>query len=77
MNRRTFLTSASVATTSLAGCLGGTAETDSSSGIESSSGQSLESHPAATNLAAQPRLGNLDTTQHTIIAFKDPSCSRC
>ena len=80
MNRRTFLASTGATTMVLTGCLGGNNETNSSSDTASSSssgGQSINSHPAASNLAAQPRLGNLDESQHTIIAFKDPSCPRC
>lgn len=77
MNRRAFLVSAGGTTTVLAGCLGGGSETDSSSGTTDAGGQSIKSHPAAANLAAQPTLGSPDTAQHTIIAFKDPSCSRC
>lgn len=77
MNRRTFLASTGVTTTVLAGCLGGGSETGSSSGAAESGGQSIESHPAAANLDSQPRLGSLDEAQHTIVAFKDPSCPRC
>jgi len=47
----------------------GTATTTDGSG-----GSSID-HPAAAGLAAQPRLGDLDG--HAIIAFEDPSCSRC
>jgi protein-disulfide isomerase len=62
----------------LTGCLSGNNEANSSNDTASSSGgQSINSHPAASNLAAQPRLGDLDESQHTIIAFKDPSCPRC
>jgi len=62
----------------LTGCLSGNNEANSSNDTAGSSGgQSINSHPAASNLAAQPRLGDLDESQHTIIAFKDPSCPRC
>lgn len=77
MNRRAFLASAGAITTVLAGCLGGGGGTESSNGATEGTGQSIESHPAAVNLASQPRLGSLDESQHTIIAFKDPSCPRC
>jgi protein-disulfide isomerase len=78
MDRRTFLASTGATTTAFAGCLGGEGETESPSGAAETSGsQSIESHPAAANLASQPRLGSLDEAQHTIIAFKDPSCPRC
>lgn len=63
--------------TLLGGCLSGDSETDSSSGAETSGSQSVNSHPAAANITAQPQLGSLDTAHHTIIAFKDPSCPRC
>ncbi|ERG96641.1 thioredoxin domain-containing protein [Haloquadratum walsbyi] len=78
MDRRVFLASTGATMVSLTGCIGGNNETGSPDGpTDSSSGQSIDSHPGATNLAAQPRLGNLDESQHTIIAFKDPSCPRC
>ena len=78
MNRRTFLASTGATTMFLTGCLDGNNETNSSSSPTGSSGnQSINSHPAASNLAAQPQLGDLDESQHTIIAFKDPSCTRC
>lgn len=38
-------------------------------------GQSIETHPAAADLAAQPRLGDLGG--HVVLAFSDPSCPRC
>nr|WP_276657427.1 thioredoxin domain-containing protein [Haloquadratum walsbyi] len=78
MNRRTFITSTGATTMFLTGCLSGNNEANSSNDTAGSSGgQSINSHPAASNLAAQPRLGDLDESQHTIIAFKDPSCPRC
>lgn len=53
---------------SLSGCLGG----------DSDDGETLDSHPAAADLSAQPRLGpNPGDGSATLIAFEDPSCSRC
>lgn len=77
MNRRMYLASTGATAILLGGCLGGDSATDLSSGAETSGGLPLPSHPAAANINAQPRLGSLDTAQHTIIAFKDPSCPRC
>lgn len=43
-----------------------------------SSSQSLADHPAAANLDAQPSLGpDPFDAPATIIAFEDPSCTRC
>jgi hypothetical protein len=38
-------------------------------------GTSVTDHPAAAGLADQPRRGDLEG--HVILAFEDPSCSRC
>ena len=69
MDRRRFLTLAGVGVAgSLAGCGG-------SGGSGGGGGQSIEDHPAAANLAAQPRRGTLDG--HVVLAFEDPSCDLC
>ena len=58
-----------VALAALAGCLGGG---------DGSGGQSIDTHPAAPDLADQPRLGaDPADAEATIIAFEDPSCTRC
>jgi protein-disulfide isomerase len=86
--RRQFVATAGLAgLAGVAGCLGGgsgsTADenggTDTGaggSGTGTSEGQSLDSHPAARALDAQPQLGPADATA-TIVAFEDPSCPRC
>ena len=64
MNRRRVLTLAGAGIVgSLAGCGGDTG------------GQSIDDHPAAANLDAQPRRGDLDG--HVVLAFEDPSCTQC
>lgn len=64
MDRRRFLALAGAGVVGgLAGCGGG------------SGGQSIEDHPAAAGLDAQPRRGSLDG--HVVLAFEDPSCSMC
>jgi len=64
MNRRRVLTLAGAGIVgSLAGCGG------------SETGQSVDDHPAAADLDAQPRRGDLDG--HVVLAFEDPSCSTC
>ena len=65
--RRAVLAAGIGAAVGLAGCSGGGDEE-----------RSLESHPAATNLSDQPTLGPdpLDADA-TVIAFEDPSCTRC
>jgi len=66
MNRRRVLTLAGAGIVgSLAGCGG-------SGGEE---GQPIEEHPAAAGLEALPRQGELGG--HVVLAFEDPSCSRC
>jgi protein-disulfide isomerase len=65
MDRRRFLALAGAGVVGgLAGCGGG-----------GSGGQSIEDHPAAAGLDAQPRRGSLDG--HVVLAFEDPSCSMC
>jgi protein-disulfide isomerase len=74
MDRRRFLRTAGLgATATLAGCLGGLTGGDGADGTPS--GTPLEEHPAAADLEAQPRRGDLDS--HVVLAFEDPSCSRC
>jgi len=79
MDRRGFLTSLGVGTAAtLAGCAG--SDTGGSGGAASATttttgGQSVTDHPAAAGLADQPRKGDLGG--HVIIAFEDPSCTRC
>lgn len=92
MDRRRFLASAAGgAVFASAGCLsvldgddGGGTVTGSYAGVEDgtvvgSSGQepgpNVPDHAAAAGVLSQPRIGNFD--RHTIIAFEDPSCSRC
>lgn len=70
MDRRTFLVACGCAGATLAGCQGQNPNGDG--------GQSLSDHAAARNLDAQPRRGP-DPTEATgvIVAFEDPSCTRC
>ncbi|EMA17328.1 DSBA-like thioredoxin domain-containing protein [Haloarcula amylolytica JCM 13557] len=42
---------------------------------EADSAESVDSHPAAADLDAQPRRGELGG--HVILAFEDPSCPTC
>lgn len=72
MKRRELLGSIGVAASAVvSGCSG----LDSSSGQQ---GQQLEAHPASTGLGSQPVFGTpRKETDATIIAFEDPSCSRC
>lgn len=70
MNRRRFLlTAGASATVGLAGCGG--------NGNASGDGEwtTVEEHPAAADLAAQPHLGPLDG--HVVLAFEDPACPNC
>lgn len=74
----------------IAGCLGDAQDADagangadtgepaSGDGRDAADGQRLATHPAAAHLDAQPRRGP-DPTEATatIIAFEDPSCTRC
>ena len=67
MHRRRVLTLAGAGVVgSLAGCGG-------SGG--SNGGQSIDDHPAAAGLDGLPRRGDLGG--HVVLAFEDPSCSRC
>jgi len=65
MNRRRFLTLSGAGTVGvLAGCRG-----------QDVSGESVTDHPAAANIEAQPRRGELGG--HVVLAFEDPSCPTC
>lgn len=85
MNRRGFLgvgsTLATAASLGLAGCAGdGGATTGSPTGDATTTGaaETLETHPAASELAAQPALGpEPGAASGTIVAFEDPSCTTC
>lgn len=69
--RRRVLSSGVAALAALAGCTGG-------SGDSEGTGQSLADHPAGAAIAAQPRLGpELDDAPAVLVAFEDPSCPRC
>jgi protein-disulfide isomerase len=77
VNRRTFLaTAAASAGVGLAGCLGGGAE--STATAAGGGGSDLQTHDATTGLADQPSLGPAPgEATGTIVAFEDPSCTRC
>ncbi|WP_135304298.1 DsbA family protein [Haloarcula amylovorans] len=65
MQRRRFLALSGAGFASgFAGCGGSEA-----------TGESIEDHPAAAGLDAQPRQGDLDG--HVVLTFEDPSCERC
>jgi len=65
MNRRRFLTLSGVGVVgAVAGC--------SSDG---DTNESIDDHPAAADLEAQPRRGELGG--HVVLAFEDPSCPTC
>jgi len=92
MDRRHFL--ALGATATIAGCLGGRDGSGSSGEGTGSGGgtdtgtaeptettaasETLDTHPAARDLASQPMLGP-DPTEAAgvVVAFEDPSCPRC
>jgi protein-disulfide isomerase len=82
--RRQIVATAGLAVAGIAGCTGraGDTSTDDSTttgdgeDATTGAGQSLADHPAARELGAQPTLGPADATA-TIVAFEDPSCSRC
>jgi len=65
MNRRRFLT------LSGAGVVGAVAGCSS----DADTGESIDDHPAAADLEAQPRRGELGG--HVVLAFEDPSCPTC
>lgn len=91
--RRRFLgTVAGATTVGVTGCLsggqgsgGGASAADESdesagegSGDSNGDGNTLDTHPAATALDGQPRLGPPPgEAAGTIVAFEDPSCHRC
>ncbi|WP_336336909.1 DsbA family protein [Haloarcula brevis] len=65
MNRRRFLTLSGVGVVgAVAGCSG-----------DAGTGESIDDHPAAAGLDAQPRRGELGG--HVVLAFEDPSCPTC
>jgi protein-disulfide isomerase len=82
--RRQVVAAAGLAIAGIAGCTGraddtgtdGGATTGDGEGTTTDAGQSLGDHPAARDLGVQPTLGSADATA-TIVAFEDPSCSRC
>jgi protein-disulfide isomerase len=61
----------------------GRGETDATDGTAGGSGGAtpagtpVRDHPAAAGLDDQPRLGELGDDRHVLIAFEDPSCTRC
>lgn len=65
MNRRRFLSLTG------AGVVGGLAGCSESA----TTGDSISDHPAAADLDAQPRRGELGG--HVVLAFEDPSCPTC
>lgn len=81
MDRRTFLGGAVAGMGLLAGCAGGGGATTQGerAPLTDSSGRTpgpnVPDHDATAGIAAQPRLGNFEG--HTIVAFEDPSCTRC
>ena len=44
-------------------------------GGSEASGESIDDHPAAAGLSGEPRQGELGG--HVVLAFEDPSCTRC
>jgi protein-disulfide isomerase len=89
MKRRSFLLASVSAGVALAGCAGnsedGSADGSGGNGDATSTasptpddGPRLDTHPSATDLGAQPTLGP-DPAEATavIVAYEDPSCSRC
>jgi protein-disulfide isomerase len=76
VKRRTFLQAAGAAglASGVAGCLGGGGGGDTG-GADTPDGTPVGEHPAAVGLDAQPRCGDLDG--NLVLAFEDPSCSRC
>jgi protein-disulfide isomerase len=78
MRRRALL--AAAGTLAAAGCLGvGDGGSDGPMMADGSSdGETLDSHPGAADLAAQPTLGPAPGDgDATIVAFEDPSCPTC
>ncbi|MDS0282317.1 DsbA family protein [Haloarcula onubensis] len=67
MHRRRYLTVVG------AGVVGAFAGCGGSGG--SDGGQSIDDHPAAADLDAQPRRGDLGG--HVVLSFEDPSCTQC
>ena len=69
MHRRRFLGLAG------AGIAGGLAGCGGGGGSSGGGGQTVDDHPAAAGLDAQPRRGDLGG--HVVLAFEDPSCPTC
>lgn len=73
MHRRAFLATSAAAATALAGC-----QTGSLGGDGGNSGESLSDHAAGASLGSQPHRGPAPAdADGVIVAFEDPSCSRC
>jgi protein-disulfide isomerase len=73
--RRGVLTAGAATLAALAGCVGGDS---GGSGGSDGSGTPLADHPATAGIDAQPRLGpELADAPAVLVAFEDPSCSRC
>lgn len=74
--RRRFLGSLGVTTTvGVAGCLGGTEETETE---DTGEGTPIEAHPISRSIDAWPARGpNPFEASATLVVLDDPSCSRC
>jgi protein-disulfide isomerase len=73
MHRREFLTAGAVAATAFAGCTGGGDGPDGTA-----DGTGPRGTNARADLSAQPHLGpDPDEAAGLIVAFEDPSCTRC
>lgn len=72
-SRRSLLAAGgALVATATAGCLSGGGESTEGDGTP------LADHPAATGIADQPRKGpDPSETDAVIVAFEDPSCTRC
>ena len=81
MDRRGFIRVVGTGSTVLvAGCLGGERDGPGAQASPEPTGtnetaRAIDDHPAATDLADQPRRGDLGG--HVVLAFEDPSCTRC
>jgi protein-disulfide isomerase len=81
MDRRTFLAAAAAGAGGLAGCLGGDAGPGGSTTAGDDGGTAsgpFGGHPGAAGIDDQPALGpEPGEATGTIVAFEDPSCTRC